>query len=177
LFHLLLPFSGEVQGPKEPTCKTIKCLRTIDCTSETRKLTFRLGSPSCGTGVGSEFSFSISGVRNPYSTKPSWPLQAFVQSAKYQNMTTYAGDQVVITNTVLGILDPTLVSLDQKDRNYNAYSLYSLRFKPTNPIPRLGGIKVTYPKTITVKGSVDDFQSTCQAITDLMYGKGNCFLN
>ena len=175
LFHLLLPFSGDIQAPKEPACAAQQCLQSIACTSESRKLTFTLVNPRCAA-EGSEYSFSISGVRNPYSMVTSWPLQAYVQSATYQNMTTYLGNQVTITNTKWGILDPTLVALDQRDRNYNTYSLYTIRFKPTNPIPPIGAVKLTYPKTIKVKSRAD-FLSSCQAITDLMYGEKNCLLD
>lgn len=48
-----------------------------------------------------------------------------------------------------------------------------MRFKPTNPIPPLGAIKIVYPKSVI---DVDDnlWSKTCSVLTDLSYGLGYC---
>jgi hypothetical protein len=45
--------------------------------------------------------------------------------------------------------------ISQEDLNFEAETMYTIRFNPINPVPRVGWIKLIYPKTIKIKDQTE----------------------
>jgi hypothetical protein len=115
-------------------------------------------------------------VRNPYTTVPTWPLQADIHSRSYQHVARFTGNLHVQTEFAADLMNNT-VSLNQVDKNFEVETLYTLRFRPTNPIPPTGWVKVVYPRTVGISDE-GRFVKECQAVTSLSFtGEKYCMLD
>ena len=101
-----------------------------------------------------------------------WTSQQYAKVAEYYN-----ADPVVVTNTEPGILVTKEIYLDQVSRDFNVENQYTLRFTPTNPIPKIGMVKVTYPIDVAISDETA-FVKACGAITTLSFtGPTHCSLD
>ena len=62
----------------------------------------------------------------------------------------YEGDEIRLTNKKMGTLDLSTVNLHQVALDFGVETVYTLQFRPTNPIPRSGWVKVVYPASIKI---------------------------
>ena len=88
------------------------------------------------------------------------------------------GDHFVLTiaNDEPGYIDETKVFVDQQSKDFGVENLYTLRFKPTNSIPNIGWIKITYPTSVSIKDEAT-FIESCEAVTSASYkGENHCKL-
>lgn len=173
--HFTLTLPRAVSAPKEPVCRPVACVAAVTCISEQDRIIAQLAGPSCG--VSSEVKFVIEGMRNPYSAVRTFPFAASLVTAAFMDKAIYRGRAVTIENTVLGAISNNTVSLVQQDRNYEVVTTYTLRFKPTNPIPSVGAVRVVYPATITIPDPAA-FLKSCQAQTSVSFtGQTYCKLD
>ena len=153
IFNLLLPTS--IKSPKEPICNTENnCLDSISCTSERGKLIATFGvTRSICMQDDAEISFSVEDMTNAPSTLPSESIEAFWTSSNYMDVCEYQGDPDVpytIKNTISGTIDPNTVAINQDSEDYGINNQYTIRFSPTNPIPKLGWITLKYPDNVKI---------------------------
>jgi len=56
--------------------------------------------------------------------------------------------------------------------------MYTIRFSPANPIPKIGWVKVYYPPTVGLVNNGVDFAANCSAIVTASYqGSEYCMLD
>ena len=101
------------------------------------------------------------------------PLGARVTDEDYLLVALYDGE-ATITNTVAGDLDTALngdTRLLQVSEDFDAENIYTLNFRPVNPLPRMGVVKLVYPGTVGLPegdGSLSPkaaFEDSCSGVT------------
>jgi hypothetical protein len=107
----------------------------------------------------------------------SAPLQARLRDADYNYVAEYDG-VTTVTNTVPGYLDSKLdgeTRLAQGSEDFDAETLYTLSFRPVNPLPTMAVVKVVYPATVGLPGGdglsqQEAFEADCKASTPSFFG-------
>ena len=117
IFNMIFP--TQIKTPKEPTCAFGACLDEIACTSETGRIvvTLKKIKTDCLAKIGSEFTFTLNGIRNPTSLVTSKSLFAYWESSRYQRVANYSGD-LSITNDIVADIDNSTISIHQVDKNF-----------------------------------------------------------
>ena len=83
---------------------------------------------------------------------------------------------LTIANDEPGYIEEQNVFVDQQSKDFGVENLYTVRFKPKNPIPNIGWIKITYPTTVSIADD-DKFVESCEAVTSASYkGENYCKL-
>jgi hypothetical protein len=164
-----MTFPPEVTPPSDAdigtACKPINNIQSIVCTVDGQKVTFVIDDFVQSTGA---FSWSIDGIKNPGSTRPSSPFadvqftdaDGFVVSEYGSNglpdvtVTNQEPNQILIDDN----------SIEQQTKEAGAKSeFYKIKFTTTNAIPSTGSIQMTYPQQIKL-----DTDAEC--IVDLVGG-------
>ena len=101
-----------------------------------------------------------------------WTSKEYAYVAKYQPTVS-----ISITNESPGILKDDKIFLDQASSDFDVENVYTLRFTPTNPIPKIGMIKIIYPNNVKIADETK-FVEACGAVTSLSFtGAKYCSLN
>ena len=109
-------------------------------------------------------SFSVDGVTNAGSVAPSEPFKASWTAKDYSLVAEYAG-ALTVTNDRAGDIEHDAIRLYQGSRDFGVRNQYTLRFSPTNPIPDIGWIKITYPEDVAIEEDAIAFAAGCQCLT------------
>ena len=130
-------------------CQPLSNIIRMSCTINGRKVTVLFEEFELAD---SAFTWSIAGIKNPGSTKPS---QSFANvdflDADGFIVSRYSETPVTVTNSFpanLAINSPTLLQGSLKPSEVTDYEII---FTPVNALPTTGSIQVTYPLLITLK--------------------------
>ena len=130
-------------------CQPLSNIIRMSCTIDGRKVTVLFEEFELAD---SAFTWSIAGIKNPGSTKPS---QSFANvdflDADGFIVSRYSETPVTVTNSFpanLAINSPTLLQGSLKPSEVTDYEII---FTPVNALPTTGSIQVTYPLLITLK--------------------------
>lgn len=152
ILNLILPTS--IRSQKEPECIAGLCLASISCTSERGKLIAKFGIDDADCEKDDAvISFTVKDMTNAPSSLPSAPITAFWTSSRYMDVCEYQGDNDVpyqITNEDSGEIVWDTVSINQDSKDYGSNNQYSIRFTPTNAIPKLGWVSLRYPEHVKI---------------------------
>lgn len=140
-------FPSQIEVPRNPSCLAEKCLKSLECSGETGRISMVLVQPC--TEENAEVKFVLQGIRNPQSLIPSGTLQASWTNKQYREVAKFSGT-IVIQNKDLAYLDPSVISLNQANQEFGKESLYTLVFRPHNPIPKSGWVKIIYPSSVKI---------------------------
>jgi hypothetical protein len=97
----------------------------------------------------------------------SGKIGAYWMSSEYRQVANFSGE-IRIQNTEMADLNPERASLHQVKLDFGIDTILTVTFRPTNPIPRSGWIKVVYPTSISIKDEAV-FLQTCQVITSSQF--------
>lgn len=168
-----ITFPPEIKTPRDPVCEMIACVESTACTSERGRIVVTLGKPC--PEINSVVTFKVQGLRNPPSLVPRGPIEAHWTTSRYRQVANFTG-AAAIQNAEMAFLNNDTVSLNQLKLDFGVQTVFTLRFRPTNSIPRSGWIKVVYPRSVSVADELQ-FIAGCMAITTLSFrGPGHCNL-
>lgn len=81
-----------------------------------------------------------------------WTSKRYMQVCEYKKVDETSGEvipyQIVNLNPGTIVSETTSISQDSKD--YGVNTLYTVRFTPTNAIPKLGWVTLTYPDNVLI---------------------------
>lgn len=123
-------------------CQPLDNILKMTCQIDGRKVTIIFDEFELADQA---FTWTISGIKNPGSTKPSDPVSEihFVDSQNYI-VSSYSGKPIQITNSF-----PTLLvdgySLEQGSLTASAVTDYTIKFTPINAMPSTGSIEIQFP--------------------------------
>ena len=142
-FTFTLP--EEMEPPVDASamdCQPLDNILKMTCQIDDRKVTIIFDEFELADQA---FTWTISGIKNPGSTKPSDPVSEihFVDSQNYI-VSSYSGKPIQITNSF-----PTLLvdgySLEQGSLTASAVTDYTIKFTPINAMPSTGSIEIQFP--------------------------------
>jgi hypothetical protein len=87
IFYLELPEAN--RAPKEPTCKPVKCLESVKCTTSKRTLIATLEVTGACAESMAEISFSVDDIENAPTMVTSDALKAYWTSREYYSVSEY----------------------------------------------------------------------------------------
>lgn len=130
-------------------CQPLSNIIRMSCTIDGRKVTVLFEEFELAD---SAFTWSIAGIKNPGSTKPSQPFANvdFLDADGFI-VSRYSETPVTVTNSFpanLAINSPALLQGSLKPSEVTDYEII---FTPVNALPSTGSIQVTYPLLITLK--------------------------
>jgi len=109
----------------------------------------------------------------------SVPIGAYIKDAAYNDVALYDGGET-ITNNVPGYLSDDLggeTRLMQVSEDFDAENIYTLNFKPINPLPTMGVVKLVYPATVNLPLRDGDaslktyFEEVCSGVTTTSFNR------
>ena len=123
-------------------CQPLDNIKKMTCQIDGRKITIIFDEFELDDQA---FSWTISGIKNPGSTKPSDPVTAihFVDSQDYI-VSTYSETPIQITNSFPSLLKDNY-SLEQGSLTASEVTDYTIKFTPINAMPSTGSIEIQFP--------------------------------
>ena len=117
------------------------------------------------------FSWSISGMRNPYSTAPSQPFDGvrFLDAENGYEVSSPKADLPYVQNSEPWMIE--IYSLDQSNLQTGETSDYTITFEPNSPIPASGSILIQYPMQVEL---IDGDATGCLVTTTQGQLTSNC---
>lgn len=169
-FTMTLP--DEIGAPADVAtmnCTVRSNIIKMTCEVDGQKITLNLEEFEQPTGA---FSWSLSGIKNPGSTRPSTPFKdvSFVDKDGFV-VSSYPQD-ATITNQEPADLHK--YNIAQGALTADTLTEYTISFTPQNAIPPKGSIQMTYPQQISL---VDGAATKCTVTTTEGVFANNCVVN
>lgn len=146
-------------------CESVSNIIKMDCTVVGKTMTFVLNDITRATDA---FRWTVSGIRNAPSTKPS-PFSSvnFLDSQGY--VVSSVASDTTVTNREPAEL--TSFSINQDVLTHSAPAKFTIVFTPINPMPATGSVQVTYPSQVTM---IDGANTACTVTTTSGTFPTNC---
>jgi len=145
-YRLDYELPAEVRAPvlkkgEKAKCKAILGFAEIECTVVDQKMEItlkKISKQKTKTGTG-KFMWTVEGIRNPQSTKPS---SSFVDITLYDENAVAVASYTKKTKPIINIYSSYIskFSLDQTSIDYSAVAKFTVIFKPNGAIPPTGSI-------------------------------------
>ena len=116
-----------------------------------------------------EISFSVDDIINAPTNVESSAIKAYWTSKKYLSVSEYYNEiPTTVYTTAPALLDKQFFRYYQESMDFGVSNIYTMFFKPTNPIPKEAWIQVIYPETVQVEDH-QAFIENCEAVTSASF--------
>ena len=154
------------------TCTAGTSLVGVSCSKSGSTVTATFTYSGGVLAAAQPFDFTISGLTNPPSTKPtdSFTGVAVTDSSNMQ-LTQYSGS---VTVTMTTPSTPTVYSLSQTSEALSTATTYTIQYASMNAMASGSAFEITYPSIVSISGSLTTCTVTYNAVTYTMTG---CFVD